>query len=66
MIHDTKHSLIMMLLCAVPLLLLAILPLFGIATNNSTWVILIIILALHVVMMGVMNHKEKTHGEKHQ
>lgn len=50
--HGEGHSMwLMVLACAIPLLIIFLLPVFGISANY-TWVAIILMFALHLFMMG--------------
>lgn len=48
--HDPKHLWLMVLACAVPLLLVFVLPLFGFR-GNLAWIAIGLMVLLHVWMM---------------
>jgi hypothetical protein len=50
--HSFKHTLLMMLGCVVPFLLLFLLPLFGVRQGASSVVFFVLMLGCHLMMMG--------------
>lgn len=60
--HSSKHGLMMMLCCLIPILLIAGLPLFGLGgkgEGSSTWLIFILMPLMHVGMMFVGKKRKK-------
>ena len=61
--HDMgKHMWLMMLACIVPLVIILLLPVFGIK-GNYTWIAIIVMFAMHLLMMG--GHGTKSAKHKH-
>ena len=68
-----KHIILMLIGCLVPLLLIFLLPLFGISGNNSTFIFIIAMFACHLLMPmhdgsheqhsgNTQNKKEENHA----
>jgi hypothetical protein len=47
-----KHTLMMIIGCTVPLLLIFILPLFGVTRNISILIFIVLMFGCHFLMMG--------------
>lgn len=47
-----KHTIIMLVGCLLPLLLIFILPLFGIDSGVTLWIFIILMFGCHLLMMG--------------
>mgnify|MGYP002625967066 CR=1 FL=1 len=56
-----NHSLKMILGCLLPLLLIFILPLFGVSQTISIWLFLILMFGLHLLMMRGHGGTERNH-----
>jgi hypothetical protein len=56
-----KHLIWMIVGCTVPLLLILLLPLFGITGNYSSLIFIIIMFACHL-MMPMHHHRQHKHG----
>lgn len=62
-----NHGLWMILGCTLPLLLIFVLPLFGISGGTSLFIFIILMFACHLLMMGSHgDNSEKSPGEEHQ
>lgn len=65
-----NHGLWMMMGCALPLLLIFILPIFGVRNNISLFIFIVLMFGCHLLMMGGHQgshnghdeRKEKSHG----
>ena len=64
-----RHSLWMLLGCALPLLLLFVLPLLGVSGNVATFLFILVMFACHLLAMRGHTHKhdgdERTRGNPH-
>lgn len=60
-----KHDLMMIVGCLLPLLLIFVLPLFGIGGGLSLFIFIVLMFACHIFMMGGHHggHKQHTHKE---
>ena len=47
-----KHSIMMIIGCTLPLLLIFILPLFGVSKNISIFIFIVLMFVCHFLMMG--------------
>jgi uncharacterized membrane protein YhaH (DUF805 family) len=64
--HDMgKHMWLMMLACIIPLVIILLLPVFGI-TGNFTWIALIVMFALHILMFAGHSKQNDTKPTKHK
>jgi hypothetical protein len=54
-----KHSFWMIIGCTVPLLLIFLLPLFGVTGNYTFLIFIVLMFGCHLMMMGM-------HGHNHQ
>lgn len=62
--HDSKHMWLMVLACAIPLLLVVLLPLLGVKMN-ITWIAVGLMFVMHLWMMkGHGSHDSHTTSEK--
>ncbi len=59
----TKHSLIMLLCCLVPLVILGVLWAAGVSGNYLIWGVLLLCPLLHIFMMRGMHRKDKDGGD---
>jgi fatty acid desaturase len=50
-----KHSLLMVLACAVPLLLIFVLPALGVSSNTSLFIFIIVFFVGHLFMITKMS-----------
>ncbi len=63
--NDTKHVWLMMLACAVPILILFLLPVLGIKGNYG-WAAIVLMVLMHLFLMRGHSGKKKTgHGGCH-
>jgi hypothetical protein len=59
-----KHDLIMIIGCLLPLLLIFVLPLFGVSGGFSLFIFIILMFACHIFMMG--GHHSHGKGHNHE
>ena len=60
----TKHTILMIIGCTVPLLLIFLLPLFGITGNYSFLIFIVAMFACHLLMpMHHGSHQHNSHKE---
>ena len=57
-----NHALWHILGCAIPLLLIMILPSFGVSSNVTYFIFIILVFGCHLMMFKAMGHSEK-HGD---
>jgi len=57
-----KHTLTMLLGCAVPMLLLVILPAFGVSSGVTMAIVIALMLGCHLLMGGCGGHDHKHPG----
>ena len=57
-----KHTLIMMIGCLIPLVLLGILWLAGVSQNILTFGVLLLCPVMHLILMRNINHSATNHG----
>ncbi len=62
--NDTKHMWIMMLACAVPILILFLLPTLGIKGNYG-WAAVVLMVFMHLFLMRGHGGKKTRHGGCH-
>lgn len=58
-----NHSIRMLIGCLVPLLLIFILPLFGVGEGVTLFIFIILMLGCHLMMMGGHGHHAKDDEE---
>jgi len=56
-----KHSLLHILACALPILLLFLLPVFGVSSGVTFTVFIVLMLGFHLFMMGGKSHEPDEH-----
>lgn len=70
-----NHTLWMMLACAIPLLIIFLLPVFRIKSDYIVFIAIVLMFGAHLFMMGGHRHdhdeeqedkKGKSRGEKHE
>lgn len=61
-----NHSIRMLIGCLVPLLLIFILPLFGVGQGVTLFVFIILMLGCHLLMMGGHKHAEDDEEVNHE
>lgn len=60
-----KHTIMMLVGCLLPLLLIFVLPLFGVDSGVVLWIFIILMFGCHLLMMGGHGHgKEGHHNDK--
>lgn len=59
-----NHGLWMIICCALPLLLIFILPAFGTRNNMSLFIFIVLMFGCHLLMMRGHHGKHDEHGEK--
>ena len=59
-----KHTIRMIIGCTVPLLLIFLLPLFGVSSTYSFLIFIVLMFACHFMMMG--KHGEHQHSNQTQ
>lgn len=60
-----KHALMMVLGCGIPLLLIFLLPLFGVSSSVTFSIFIILMVACHVVHFAMMGrHESHGHGKE--
>ena len=59
-----KHNVWMLIGCLLPLLLIFILPLFGLGSGVTLFIFIVLMFACHVLMMGAHGKHEHTESEK--
>ena len=64
----TRHMLIMMLCCSIPLGLIFLLPYLGLTISSGVLFFFVILLCplMHFLLMGKLGHSEKSHSEEHE
>ncbi len=53
--HDSKHMIFMVLACAVPMIFIALIPVFGISQNYA-WIAIIAMIVFHLFLMKSHKH----------
>lgn len=62
-----KHTIWMIIGCLVPLLLIFILPLFGVTGNYSIFIFIAVMFLCHITMMGGhRGHNQHEHSDQNQ
>ncbi len=63
-----RHFLWMLIGCTLPLLLIFLLPVFGIRSQETLVVFIILMFACHLMMLGGHNHNHShsSKGKKHE
>ena len=61
-----KHTLMMLVGCSLPLLLIIIAPLFGIKGNWSIFIFIIAMMACHLLMPMHHGHTDNTKKNNHE
>lgn len=59
-----NHSLWMIIACALPLLLIFMLPAFGVESDASLFIFLVLCFGLHILMMSGHHGKHNIHDNK--
>jgi len=59
-----KHNFWMIVACALPLLLVFLLPAFGVGSGGYLFIFLIFCFGLHLLMMSGHGHDHDQHGER--
>jgi len=58
-----KHALWMILSCAIPLLIVFLLSTFGIKSDYTVFIFIVLMLACHLFMMGRHRHEHRKKDE---
>jgi len=62
-----KHLLMMVIGCVLPLLLIFLLPAFGVSNNMSFVVFIVLMFACHLMHFGMHRHEDKpNHKHEHK
>jgi hypothetical protein len=61
-----KHHLLMIIGCVLPLILIFLLPLFGVESGALLFLFLILCFGLHLIMMARGGHKQDGNGKDDQ
>jgi Na+-driven multidrug efflux pump len=59
-----NHGLLMLIGCALPLLLIFLLPAFGVKGDWILFIFIILMFFCHLLMLGIHHKKHNAHGEK--